>query len=79
MWALDLIGPLESTVENTNRHAFVLTATEYFRKWAEAESFVHVKASTLVRFIKKNIITRFGVPKMLVTDNGLQFVSGELQ
>ena len=33
----------------------------------------------MVKFIKTNIIARFGVPKVIVTDNGQQFVSQELQ
>lgn len=39
MWAFDIIGPFTKTVENTNRPAFILTATEYYTKWAEAEAF----------------------------------------
>ena len=33
----------------------------------------------MVKFIKTNIIARFGVPKAIVMDNGPQFVSQELQ
>jgi hypothetical protein len=40
---------------------------------------VEIKASTLCKFVMKNIITRFGIPKMIVTDNGPQFVSQEFQ
>ena len=74
-WAFDIIGPLVPTVENTQNKAFILTATEYYTKWAEAEAFIHIKASTVVKFIQKNIIARFGVPKVFITDNGPQFIS----
>ncbi len=40
MWAFDIIGPFTKTVENTNRPAFILTAPEYYTKWAEAEAFL---------------------------------------
>lgn len=66
------MGPITNTVENTQRPAFILTATEYYTKWAEAEAFVEIKASTVVKFLMKNIIARFGVPKILVTYNGPQ-------
>lgn len=78
MWAFDIIGPFTKTVENTNRPAFILTATEYYTKWAEAEAFTEIKASTVVKFIMKNIIARFEVPKILVTDNGPQFIAQQV-
>ena len=64
MWAFGIIGPLTKTVSNTNRPTFILTANEYYTKWAEAEAFTEIKASTVVKFIMKNIIARFEVPKI---------------
>ena len=77
-WAFDIIGPLTSTVENTQNKAFILTATEYHTKWAEAEAYVNIKATFVVKFIKKNIIARFGIPKAFITDNGPQFISQQM-
>ena len=56
-----------------------MTAIEYYIKWAKVEAFAEIKASTVVKFIKTNIIVRFDVPKAIVTDNRPQFVSQELQ
>lgn len=78
MWAFDVVGPLRNTVGNTNQQAFVLTATEYFTKWTKAESFKEIKATTLCQFIMKNI-TRFGIPKVIVSYNGPIFISEELE
>ena len=76
MWALDVVGPLfEIGSEAPKKKSFILTATEYYTKWAEVEAFTEIKASTMVKFIKTNIIARFGVPKAIVTDNGPQFIS----
>ena len=75
MWAFDVVGPLSETgSEALKRKSFILTATEYYTKWVEAEAFTEIKASTVVKFIKTNIIARFSIPKAIVTDNGPQFV-----
>src|SRR5262249_50717107 len=79
MWAFDVVGPIEDSSGEIKRKSFILTATEYFTKWVEAEAFAEIKASTVVKFIRSNIIARFGIPRDIVTDNGPQFVAQELQ
>jgi hypothetical protein len=37
---------------------------------------VHITDADSKRFVWKNIITRFGIPRVLMSDNGSQFVSG---
>ena len=80
MWAFDVVGPLFETGTETPKHkSFILTAVEYYTKWVEVEAFTEIKASTVVKFMKANIIARFGILKVIVTDNGPQFISQELQ
>ena len=50
-------------------------AVDYFNKWAEAEALANIRDVDVKKFVWKNIVTRFGVPNSLVSDNGLQFDS----
>ena len=75
MWAFDVVGPLEDLYGETRRVSFILTATDYFTKWAEVEAYPIIKANTLVNFIVRNVISRFGIPEQLITDNNSQFIS----
>jgi len=52
---------------------FVLVATDYFTKWVEAEILTNIQDVDVKKFVRRNIITRFGVPRALILDNGLQF------
>ena len=54
---------------------FVLVAVDYFTKWVEAEALANIQDVDVKKFVWRNIVTRFGVPKSLVSDNGLQFDS----
>ena len=47
----------------------------YFTKWAEAEALANIRDVDVKKFVWKNIVTRFGVPNSLISDNGLQFDS----
>ena len=44
-------------------------------KWVEAEPLANIRDVDVKRFIWKNIVTRFGVPYVLISDNDLQFDS----
>ena len=59
-WGLDVVGPL--TPKSSGGHAYILAATYYFSKWAEAAVFHKVKKGTIVNFIKRNTIFRYSIP-----------------
>ena len=46
---------------------------DYFTKWAEAMPIVKSNDGTAVHFVFNQIITRFRIPKELVTDHGSHF------
>ena len=50
---------------------FVIVATNYFTKWVEAEALANIHHVDVKKFVWKNIVTRFGVLEMLISDNGL--------
>ena len=54
---------------------FVLVTVDYFTKWAEAKALANIRDVDVKNFVWRNIVTRFGVPKSLISNNGLQFDS----
>ncbi|KAL4360715.1 hypothetical protein GQ457_04G000690 [Hibiscus cannabinus] len=48
-------------------------AVDYVSKWVEAVATTHNDAKTVQRFIKKNIFTRFGTPRVIISDEGRHF------
>ncbi|XP_057453231.1 uncharacterized protein LOC130745105 [Lotus japonicus] len=68
MWGIDVIGPIEPKA--SNGHRFILVAIDYFTKWVEASSYASVTKNVVVRFIKKELICRYGLPSKIITDNG---------
>ena len=64
------MGPFLKAVGNKK---YLLVYTDYFTKWVEAEPLAKIMDVDVKRFIWKNIITRFRVPNVLISNNGLQF------
>ena len=54
---------------------YLLVGTDYFTKWVEAEPLANIRDVDVKRFVWKSIVIRFGVPHVLISDNGLQFDS----
>ena len=62
------MGPFHKVVGNKK---YLLVCIDYFTKWVESEPLANIRDVDVKRFIWKNIITRFGVPYALISDNGL--------
>eukprot|EP00253_Pinus_taeda_P008689 PITA_08689 len=63
---------------SSNQHRWVLTATDYFTKWVEAIPVRNVTDSVVIKFIEENILSRFGCPTQIVTENATTFSSVKL-
>ena len=72
-----MIGPIEPKA--LNGHRFILVAIDYFTKWVEAVTFKSVTKKVVVDFIHFNIICRFGIPKVIITDNAANLNSHLMQ
>ena len=71
-WGLDIVGPFPKAIGNKR---YLLVGTDYFFKWVEAEPLANIKDVDVKKFLWKNIVTRFGVPRTLISNNELQFDS----
>jgi len=68
MWGIDIIGAIEPKA--ANGHRFILVAIDYFTKWVEATSYVSVTSKVIAKFIRRELICRYGLPSRIITDNG---------
>ena len=69
---LDIVGHFPKVVGNKR---YLLVGMDYFTKWVEVEPLANIRDVDAKKFVWKNIVTRFEVPRTLILDNGLQFDS----
>ena len=67
-WGLDIVGSFPRAVGNKK---YLLVGIDYFTKCVEMEPLANIRDVDAKRFAWKNIVTRFGVPHTLISDNGL--------
>ena len=70
-WGMDVLGPLPDA---PGRVKYVIVAIDYFTKWIEAKPLAKTTGKDVKKFVWENIICRYGLPGVIVTDNGTNFV-----
>ncbi|PNX57698.1 retrotransposon-related protein, partial [Trifolium pratense] len=66
-WGMDLLGPFPTAA---GQNKYLIVAVDYFTKWIEAEPLANITAFNVLRFFKRNILARFGIPQVVITDKG---------
>ena len=70
--AVDVLGPLP-TSESGNK--YLLIVADYFSKWTGAFPIPHQEATKVAEVLVKEVVSRFGVPLSLHSDQGRNFES----
>ena len=70
--ATDILGPLPET-DKGNR--YILVISDYFTKWVEAFPIPDQRAETVAKCLVDEVVSRFGVPSYIHSDQGRQFES----
>ena len=70
--AADILGELPNTNDGNK---YILVISDYFTKWTEAHTMPNMAASTVADIIVREVVTRFGVPTTIHSDQGSQFES----
>lgn len=69
---MNIVGTFPRAVRNRR---WLLVGTNYYTKWIKAEPLSNIRDMDAKKFIWKNIVTRFRIPRTLTLDNELQFDS----
>ncbi|GAU19161.1 hypothetical protein TSUD_89260 [Trifolium subterraneum] len=75
-WGMDILGPFPTAARQVK---YLIVAVDYFTKWIEAEPLAKIGASHILRFFKRNVLAKFGIPQVVVTNNGMQFTNKKFQ
>ncbi|KAL6334449.1 hypothetical protein AAG906_015640 [Vitis piasezkii] len=69
VWGIDFMGPFPMSFG----HSYILVGVDYVSKWVEAIPCRSNDHKVVLRFLKDNIFSRFGVPKAIISDGGTHF------
>ena len=75
-WGLDIMGQFPTAVRQLK---FLVVGIDYFTKWVKIEALATITEKNIRSFVWRCIICRFGIPRVLVSDNGKQFDNESFQ
>ncbi|XP_074342230.1 uncharacterized protein LOC141679701 [Apium graveolens] len=75
VWGIDIMGPFPRAKGNLR---YVLVVIDYMTKWAEAKAMKTINQQDYIKFMY-SIVMRFGIPMVLISDNGPQFVGSDFE
>ena len=71
VWGIDFMGPFPPSCGNL----YILLVVDYISKWVEAIAYPKNDANAVVGFIQRNILSRFGAPRTIISDEGSHFAN----
>ena len=69
VWGIDFMGPFPKSFE----YSHILVGVDCVSKWVEAIPCKTNYHRVVLKFLKKNVFSRFGVPKAIISDGGTHF------
>jgi transposase InsO family protein len=66
------MGPLPCTLTGKR---YIVVAVDHFTKWVEAKALEEADAQSITTFIYEDIICHHGVPQILSSDRGTEFIN----
>ncbi|XP_058744331.1 uncharacterized protein LOC131616902 [Vicia villosa] len=73
-WGIDFMGPFLPSFANE----YILVAVDYVSKWVEAIATPKAGTKIVLKFLNRNIFTRFGMPRVIISDGGSHFVNEQV-
>ena len=68
-WGIDFMGPFPSSFG----FVYILVAVNYVSKWIEAIPCRHNNHKIVIRFLKENSLSKFGIHRAIISDGGKHF------
>ncbi|KAI3743725.1 hypothetical protein L1987_56790 [Smallanthus sonchifolius] len=69
VWGIDFMGPFPISFGKV----YILVAVDYVSKWVEAIATKTNDHAVVCEFVRTHIFSRFGVPRVIISDGGTHF------
>jgi hypothetical protein len=72
------VGPI-NPLEKKSRARYIITAIEYLTRWEKLAPTKDSSTETATHFLFEKVITRFGCPRIMMSDQGTHFINDTIR
>jgi transposase InsO family protein len=72
------LGPINPPTKRTGGR-YIITTKEYLTRWAKEALVKDCSAETVAQFLFEHVITIFGYPRILMSDQDTHFINGTIK
>jgi hypothetical protein len=76
-WAIDFVGPINPPAKRIGSR-YSITVIGYLTRWEKATPVKDCNAETKTHFLFEQVITRFGCPIILMSDQDMHFINNTI-
>ena len=77
-WEIDFVGPINPLAKRSGER-YIIIVIEYLTIWAKEAPLKYCNAETTTHFLFEPVITRFGCPRILMSDQGTHFINNTIR
>lgn len=71
VWEIDFMVPFPPSYKNT----YIQVIVDYISKCMEVVGLPTKDAKVVVKFVKKHVFTRIGIPRAIISNGGTPFIN----
>jgi hypothetical protein len=77
-WEIEFVGPINPPAKRTGAR-YIISVMEYLTRWVEAALVKYCNVETTSQFFFEQVITRFGCPRVFMSDQGTHFINNTIR
>jgi hypothetical protein len=77
-WEIYFVGPINPPTKRSGVR-YIITTKKYLTRWAKEKPVKYCSAETTTQFLFEQVITRFGFPRILMSDQGTHFTNSNIK
>jgi transposase InsO family protein len=77
-WLIDFFGPINPPTRRSGA-IYIIAMKKYLTRWVEATPVKDCSVETTTHLLFEQVITRFGCPSILMSDQGTHFINSTIK